>query len=407
MGREIEYSKTHAETIPIRQAAGAFIRRGRDDILRKAFAAIACMALLVCSQAFAEGKKVLFFESAVAPPDSTFSDEPSGFSKLVDTLTADGMLVASMSSGEINRRKLSPYEIVVIHPSPERPFGEREISALVWFVAQHGGSLFLHGGDARTVNSLTEIFGISMDRSKLVDMSSALEGGAGRRSFALTRFPPSTAPHFGFDEIQRIGFYGGAPLILSRDAAAVVTGDEDCFSDNGLYSIGSFPPVAAAAYLGRGVILVKSDRSILSNANIATEQNMEWARLVFRGLAAIQESGLEREESMIGLRARIAKLSKKQRTMVEQHLKNEADLAAQYEKIKKLRKEMKKSDSRNEELAEELGRITAEKDRLAANVSFYQNSNTLKIAAGVAGTLLLVVFLIGLLIGRRGVREKV
>jgi len=371
------------------------------------FAAVICMALLLCSHAFAQGKKVLFFESAIAPADTTFSDEPSGFSRLVDVLTADGMLVASMSSGEISRKKLSPYEIVVIHPSPERPLQEREISALVWFVAQHGGALFVHGGSAAVVNPLTEIFGISMDRSNLVDTSSALEGAVGGRSFVLTQFPPSPGTNFGFGDLESIGFYGGAPLILSRDAVAVVTGDENCYSDNGLYSIGSFPPVAAVAYLGRGIIVVKSDLSMLNNTNIESQQNMDWAKLVFLRLASIQETGLEREESMIGLRDHLAKFFEKQKAWMEERRKNSADLEKQYEKEKTLRTRLHKSQSRNEELAEELGKLSAEKDKIGKRLALYESSNTLKVAAGVAGVLLLVAFLIGLLVGRRTTRGRV
>jgi hypothetical protein len=365
------------------------------------------LALLFCHPAFAKGEKALFFEPAMAPADTTFSAGPQGFSKLVDTLTADGMLVASMSSGEISRNKLSPYEIVVIHPSPERPLEESEISALVGFVAQQGGSLFVHGGSAEIVNPLTEIFGISMDSSALVDPTSALEGSPDGRSFVITEFPSSQEADFGFDGVENIGFYGGPPLILSRDAIAIVAGDADCYSDSGLYSIGSSPPVAALAYLGRGAILVKSDRSVSNNTNIETHQNLEWTKRVFRRLATIQATGLEREESMIGLRSRLAKISNKQDVLVEQRVKSESDLATQYKKIKELRKELQESESGNEALSAELGGLISEKESLAEKLAFYESADTLKIAAAVAGALLLIAFLIGIRIGRRTMRGRV
>ena len=369
--------------------------------------AVSLASLLFCTQAFAQGKKAMFFEAAIAPADSMFSTEPSGYSKLVDALTAEGTLVASMSSGEITRQKLSPYEIVVLHPSPERPFDKREISALVWFVAQKGGALFVHGGNARIVNPLTEIFGISMGAGNLVDTSSSMGESVTGRKFALTRFPSSVVSGFEFPGVQSIGFYGGPPLTLSLDAIAVVTGDEDCYSDNGLYSIGAYPPVAAAAYLGRGVIFVKSDRTMLSNANIEARGNLNWAKLLFEGLSSIQETGLERESSLLGLRSRLAKLSRKQDILVEQRVKSESDLATQYKKIKELRKQLQKSESRNEAFSAEMAGLISEKENIGERLAFYESADTLKIAAGVAGTVLLIVFLIGIRIGRRTMRGRV
>ena len=47
---------------------------------RIAIIALACMMALACTQVYAQEAKVLFFESALAPADTTFSIEPSGFS---------------------------------------------------------------------------------------------------------------------------------------------------------------------------------------------------------------------------------------------------------------------------------------------------------------------------------------
>jgi hypothetical protein len=344
--------------------------------------------------------KVLFFEAAIPPVSTTFSDEPTGFSELADSLREDGMLVASMSSGQINRNKLSPYEIVVVHPSPERPFGKREISAFVWFVANHGGALFVHGGDAKTINPLTEVFGISMDESNLLDASSAFDGTPDGKQFVLTRFPAPAASDPPDTKVEGIGFYGGPPLILSKGAVPIVTGDDDCYSDNGRYSIGSMPPIAAAVFFGRGAIFLKSDREIFSNANIGAYQNAEWADLVFQKLASIRQSAPVRDESLQSLRLSVAALSKKQKAWAKEQKKIKADLEVAYDKKEELKNELEKSNSLNEDLTLNLKRLN---DKLA----FYENTQNRQIAAGIAGFMLLLMFLVGLIIGRRRERGRV
>lgn len=371
-------------------------------------AALALLAISFCTQAFAQDVRILFFEAAIAPEDKTLADGPLGFSKLVEGLREDGMLVASMSSGEITAEKLSSYEIVVLHASPERPFGEREISALVSYVTQGGGVLFVHGGTPKIVNPLTEIFGIKMDESVLLDASSTMEGSTDARRFVLTRFPlPSTSVDMGAANIERLGFYGGPPLVISKDAAAIVTGDEDCYSDNGLFGIGSMPPVVAASFLGRGAILVKSDRAIFTNENIGSYQNAEWADVVFKSLARIQQTGLEREESLLRLRARLAKLRQRRAEWTQERMKNETDLEIAYEGKKKLQRELVKSDSRSEDMDRELRRLTAENADTKARLAWYEGVRARKILGAAVAVILLIVFLIGLLIGRRSVRGRV
>ncbi|UCD56169.1 MAG: hypothetical protein JSV16_10030, partial [Candidatus Hydrogenedentota bacterium] len=357
-----------------------------------------------CTEAFAQEKKVMFFEAALAPADTMFSTEPSGYSKLAGMLRDSGMLVASMSSGEMTREKLSPYDTVVLHPSPERPLKESEISALVWFVAQKGGALFIHGGTARIVNPLAEIFGISMDTSDLVDTSSAIDESAAGRTFVLSRFPRRSG--FCLDTIESISFHGGGPLVLSQDAVEVVTGDEDCFSDNGLYSIGSFPPVAAVAYLGRGVFFVKSGRTMLDNAHIETHQNMEWAKAVFEHFASAQETGAERESSLLGLRSRLSELEETLKVSTEKLRKHETDLTASYKRVKEIEEKLLDSEKRTEDLAAQLSSLKAERDSLSETLATYRSPDTLKIVAIGAGVVVLVVFLLGLLIGRRTVRRR-
>ncbi|MBI4832231.1 MAG: hypothetical protein HY801_11925, partial [Candidatus Lindowbacteria bacterium] len=289
------------------------------------FLAIAFLAF-ISLPAFAQPKKVMFFEAALAPADTTFSAEPSGYSKLAGILRGAGIQVASMSSGDISQQKLSPYDIVVLHPSPERPLKEDEVSALVWFVVQKGGAVFVNGGTDKIVNPFIEIFGVSMDSSDLVDTTSAMKESPTGRKFVLTRFP--TRSGFDLGDIKSLGFYGGAPIVLSQDAVEVVTGDEDCYSDNGLYSIGSFPPIAAVAYVGRGVLFVKSDRAMLTNAYIDAYQNAKWAKALFERLAAVRETELDRDRSLFGLRSQVRNLEDNLKVSVEKETKYETDLTA-------------------------------------------------------------------------------
>jgi len=365
------------------------------------------LSVLFCANAYGDDVKVLFFEAAIARADATLSSEPTGFSELVDDLKSSGMLVASMSSGEITRKKLSSYEIVVMHPSPERPLEEREISALLWFVGKHGGALFVHGGDAEIVNPLTEIFGISMDGSNLIDISSAMEDSPDGRKFVLSRFPFTASADLASESVESIGFYGGAPLVITKDAAPVVTGDEDCYSDNGLYSIGSFPPVSATAFIGRGAILVKTDRTLFNNSNIDDYANRDWANLVFSRLAKVRSTGLEREQSMLRLRTQLALLHNKQRLWAEERNKMESDLTASLDKTRQLKREVEEADLKSKALAEELDRLSEDSDRLTGRLSRYENPNTLKMAALIGAIVLLMAFLVGFSLGRRSMRGRV
>jgi hypothetical protein len=365
---------------------------------------VALMTTLTCTHVFAQEKKVLFFEAALAPTDTIFSTEPSGYSKLVEVLKDAGMLVASMSSGAITRQKLSPYEVVVLHPSPERSLGKDEISALVWFVAQKGGALFVHGGVSRIVNPVTEIFGIEMNTGNLIDTSSAMDESATGRSFVLTRF--LSRSDFGPDTIENISFHGGSPLILSEDAVELVTGDDDCYSDNGLYSIGSFPPVAAMVYLGRGVLLVKSDRTLLNNAHIGAFQNLNWAKAIFAGLASARDTKTERDQSLFGLRSRVGELEKTAEASREQFKKYESELTMGYERIRELEKGLRNLEKENQDLKAELETLTVERNKLSDTLARYRSPDTLKAVAIGAGAVLLAVLLIGLVIGRRTMRDK-
>jgi hypothetical protein len=309
------------------------------------FVATLLLLTFLCASASAEDVKVLFFEATIPHASTTFSDEPTGFSKLADSLRANGMLVASMSSGEINRQKLSPYEIVVVHSSPERPFKKSEVSAFIWFVANHGGALFVHGGEAKVANQLTEVFGISMDESNLLDASSAFEGTTDGKQFVLTRFPASVDSDPSDEKIEKIGFYGGPPLILSKGAVPIVTGDDDCYSDNGRYSIGSEPPVAAAVFFGRGAIFLKTDREIFSNAHIGSYHNSEWADLVFQRLANIRQSAPARDESLQSLRLSVAALSKQRKGWVQEREKFKTDLEAAFAQKEEVSGELEKAKS--------------------------------------------------------------
>ncbi len=371
---------------------------------RTGFVAAAFIVMLICADASADANRLMFFEPALAPTDTIFSTEPSGYSKLADVLRNNGVLVASMSSGEITRQKLLPYEVVVLHPSPERPLWEGEISALVWFVAQKGGALFVHGGPARIVNPLIEIFGISLDNSNLIDTSSATEGSPAGRAFVLSRFPRRS--DFGLDQIQSISFHGGPPLVLSQDAVAIMTGDDDCYSDNGLYSIGSHPPVAAVAYMGRGVVLVKSDRAMLNNANIEAYQNMDWAKAVFNWLASVRATESERDQSLFGLRSRVTELEQMLSESAEKLKKYEADMTASYQRIRNLQEESQQLQKTNEGLRAQLNAVQADRDKLSGTLAKYRSPDTLKAVAIGGVIVLLVILLIGLVIGRWSVRGR-
>ncbi|RJP24057.1 MAG: hypothetical protein C4520_05030 [Candidatus Abyssobacteria bacterium SURF_5] len=367
------------------------------------FAAV-LLAVSWCAHGFAQPAKVLFFEAALSPADMIVSAEPTGYSKLVELLKSEGMLVASMSTGEITREKLKPYEIAVLHCSPERPLQNREVSALVWFVAQEGGSLFVHGGDSRIVNPLIEIFGISMDGSNLIDPSSSMEDDASGRRLILTNF--SGASGFETEGVGSIGFYGGSPLVLSQDASAILLGDEDSYSEDGFYSIGSFPPVGAVAYLGPGLVLVKSDRAMLNNEHFEEYENSKWAREAFAQLVKAHATSLERNESILGLRSHISDLEKTVSEFSEKIAKYEGDLTVGYERTKGLQAELRAVEKDNEELGLKLNTVQAERDTLSKALSRYESADVRKMVAIFVGAVLIIAFFIGFSIGRWSLRSR-
>jgi len=314
------------------------------------------------------------------------------------------MLVASMSTGEITREKLRPYEIVVLHCSPERPLDNKEISALVWYVAQDGGALFIHGGAPRIINPLSEIFGISLNASNLIDSSSAMEGDPQGHKFVLSNFPANGG--IKAEGIQTIGFYGGSPLVLSQDAAAIALGDDDCYSEDGFYSIGSFPPVAAVAYLGPGVVLVKSDRMMLNNQNIEQYENLAWGKAIFAQLAAAHETAVERERSILGLRSRIVNLEKNLQSSAEKLQKHEADLTLGYSKLKDTEARLQAAEKNSEDLGLRLQSAESERDSLNRALSRYSSPDVRKTAAIIVGAVLIVTFFLGFSFGRWSLRSK-
>lgn len=369
-----------------------------------AFIIICMFGFAVCSSAAAQSTKVLFFEAALSPTDMIFSSEPAGYAKLMELLRSEGMLIASMSAGEITREKLRPYQIVALHCSPERPLENREVSALVWFVAQEGGTLLVHGGIPRIVNPLIEIFGVTMDASNLVDLSSAMKDDASGHRFTLTQFPKNA--DLQVENIQKIGFYGGSPLILSKDAASIVSGDEDCYSEDGLYSIGSFPPVAAVAYMGPGVVVVKSDRSMLNNQNLEQYENRQWAKSLFSKLAAARDTSVERDESILGLRSRIHELEGSLQTSGEKIAKYENDLTVGYGKMQELQAQLEASEKDGENLHTQMNAMQSEHEKLNKALSRYKNPSVWKIAAVVVAAILIVTFLAGFTAGRRSFRPR-
>jgi hypothetical protein len=366
-----------------------------------------CLLTVLAAPAAASEAKALFFEAGVPAEQTTLSTESAGFSKLGEVLGGIDIRWASMSSGKLTAEILSAYEIVVLHPSGERPLGKGEISALAWFVTRHGGSLLVHGGTSEIVNPLIELFGISMDSSNLIDVSSPIGDGSGGRQFVLRRFPKSESYLPPEDKIETIGFYGGPPLVLSADATAVVTGGDSTYSDNGLYSIGSLPPVAAMAFFGKGIVLVKSDRAMLNNENIGMYNNTEWAMAVFKGLEFVRKDAHRREESLLGLRSKIGVLRKRQESWSQERIKNETDLATSFEKAQALEREIQKATARSENLNEELIRLAEQADSSKKRLALYEGPDTWKTAAMIVGATLLVVFLFGFYFGRRRARPRV
>ncbi len=252
----------------------------------KKHAAILAIILLVASiGSVSAAKKVLFYEIGTA---GGYTIE-SGYSKFSDELRNKGYDVASITKGELTKEKLKGYDVVAIQELG-RKLSTEEMSAVLWFVMQKGGGLFINGGSPDNANQLTVLFGVTVDDGLLVDTTDPISGDTSNAHFVLDRFITEDVMRSIRQGVSKIGFYQGHGLILSGNAKAIVMGDEDTYSDTMSFPSGSQPAVGAAAMFGNGLIFILSDADVLSNEHLDEFDNKVLGTNIVDWLAVPRES---------------------------------------------------------------------------------------------------------------------
>jgi len=233
--------------------------------------------LLACPSA-ATTKRILFYEVGTATPYKI----DSGYSQFAEDLKKEGYDVASISRGSLDRKALENYDILVIQ-NLNRKLETQEVSAILWFVIQRGRGLFINGEGSGNANQLTIPFGVTIDDGTLIDVSDQI--GGNRKSFKVHRFYPQDGISVIVKDIKAITVSDARAFILSGDAKAIASGDEDTYSDTGSFAAGSMPVVSAATLFGDGLVFVHTDADTLSNARVGEDNNRKYGLNIINWLA--------------------------------------------------------------------------------------------------------------------------
>jgi hypothetical protein len=235
---------------------------------KKGFLALT-IGLMIVLSAGASAKKILFYEVGTGG-DYTIE---AGYSSFKQELQSRGHDVASITQqGSLTKEKLQAYDVLVI-PELGKEFTIEDISALLWFVMQKGGGLFISGGRPESANKLTIPFGTTIDTGLLKDITSPLKDDPSTNNFLITQFPSEDEYRVLRQGVNRVGFYQGSGMFLSGNAHCIASGDSDTFSDTGSFATESKPCVASAVLFGNGLVFILSDADMLSNKNIDSYDN--------------------------------------------------------------------------------------------------------------------------------------
>ena len=215
----------------------------------------------------ASAKKILFYDVGAGSYSST-----SGYSKFRSYLISNGHDISSLSKDILTRDKLKDYDILIM-PNLGGSLKTEEMSAILWFVMQKGGGLFIVGGNPTGINQLSILFGITVDNAFLIDTTDPIPNDKKNNDFIVDRFYEYPTMRSIIQGITSIGFYQGYGLSVTGNVNIIATGDVDTYSETQSFTSGSQPPVAAALLFGNGLVFVITDTDFLSDSHIDDEFN--------------------------------------------------------------------------------------------------------------------------------------
>ncbi|MCX6695168.1 MAG: hypothetical protein NTU61_02580 [Candidatus Altiarchaeota archaeon] len=224
------------------------------------------VAILLLTTA-AEAKRVLFYEVGTGG-DYTIE---SGYSDFAKELKNKGYDVASITKGELTKESLENYDMLII-PNMGKTLSTAEVSAIIEFVLQKGRAIYLAGAGP-SANQITIPFGVTIDEGVLIDPTDQIPALNDRNSFTIDRFGEYPGMSTIRQGVTKIGFYQGSGIKVSGSARIIAQGNSDTYSDTGSFASGSYPPVAAAAIFGNGLVFMTSDADFLTNKYIGDYNN--------------------------------------------------------------------------------------------------------------------------------------
>ena len=215
-------------------------------------------------------KKILFYDVGAGGYSSS-----AEYSKFKNYLISNGYDVSSLSRGTLTKDALEKYDILIMQ-NLGGTLKIEEMSAILWFVMQRGGGLFIDGGSPAGMNQLSILFGITVDSAFLVDATDAIPAYNSNYNFIVDRFYDYPAMRSVIQGIDSVGFYQGHGLSVTGNANIIATGDVDTYSETLSFTSGSQPPIAAALLFGNGLVFVITDPDFLSDRYIDEFSNRQF-----------------------------------------------------------------------------------------------------------------------------------
>jgi uncharacterized membrane protein len=224
------------------------------------------------------------------------------YSDLYRHLTKIGETVEILKKGPITAEALNGYNVLVIS-FPQKKFQTEEINCIVDFVKK-GGGIFLVGEEwnfnnfKNNLNSISKRFNITFNSDEILDPKNRVLDSPNRIGdyyFTLRNF----SDHPVVEGLEEFVIYGGCSLKLNGEANVIVKGSEYCYSSEGYYKAGEFPPVLATLQSGKGKVVCLGDGSLLRDSFINEGNNKELTLNIINWLSTVSEPEEMGEESIL------------------------------------------------------------------------------------------------------------
>lgn len=296
------------------------------------------------------GGKVLFYETK-----ATYKTDVQ-YSQFKEELQRRGYVVSKLEiplSKTVLKRNQPD---VLVLPGLASSLTPTEKAAVFEFVMQQGKGLFICGGTP-AANELSIPFGMTLDDAPLEDETNAIDDDKEKFSLSYANnFVPAPGMKSIVQGVTQLGFFGGSGISLSGNAKAVVIGDWDTYapkSSTGMFPKGSKPPLAAGAVIGKGLVFLLSDGSMLADSNLEKYpyDNLKFGANIVDWLSISLES--TQNTSLDELRVIIGSLQ-------QQNSRLNATLTERNKKIEELLREKSRLTSQLSEANDKIAKMEAQ-----------------------------------------------